>query len=181
MASAISINSHLIDLFDKYSMLLSLLCTLFLLMYTYGIRDLSRYVGEGWKRMLRPDQDTPWYDTDHAKAGRIAESAIYFAILSGMSATLIGNIQMLQNLSDPNAVGPALAVSLLTLLYGVSLTAFLFLPLLRFHTGEARALADKDRESMAHQTIGIAAFAMLTCFGSFFVMLVAMSDFWGAS
>lgn len=36
----------------------------------------------------------------------------------GMLGTLIGLVQMLGNLSDPNAIGPAMAVALLTTLYG---------------------------------------------------------------
>ena len=168
-------------LFDTTSVLLSVLSTLFLLMYTYGIHDLRRYLLGGWMRIVRPDQDTPWYDTDHAKAARIATSAIFYAVLSGMGGTLIGNVQMLQNLRDPAAIGPAVAVSLFTFLYGVGLTVVFFLPLVRFHTGEARALAEKDRDETGFQTLGIATFAMLACFSSFFVMLVAMADFGGGS
>jgi chemotaxis protein MotA len=36
----------------------------------------------------------------------------------GMAGTLIGLVAMLANLSDPSAVGPAMAVALLTTLYG---------------------------------------------------------------
>ncbi len=43
----------------------------------------------------------------------------------GMVGTLIGLVQMLQTLSDPSAIGPAMAVALLTTFYGAVL-AFLF-------------------------------------------------------
>ncbi|MEC8379133.1 MAG: motility protein A [Myxococcota bacterium] len=43
----------------------------------------------------------------------------------GMIGTLIGLVQMLQNLSDPSAIGPAMAVALLTTFYG-SLIANVF-------------------------------------------------------
>ncbi|MFZ4712268.1 MAG: motility protein A [Bacteriovoracaceae bacterium] len=36
----------------------------------------------------------------------------------GMIGTLIGLVQMLQNMSDPSAIGPAMAVALLTTMYG---------------------------------------------------------------
>jgi chemotaxis protein MotA len=39
----------------------------------------------------------------------------------GMIGTLIGLVQMLQNLSDPSAIGPAMAVALLTTFYGACL------------------------------------------------------------
>jgi chemotaxis protein MotA len=36
----------------------------------------------------------------------------------GMIGTLVGLVAMLANLSDPSAVGPAMAVALLTTMYG---------------------------------------------------------------
>jgi chemotaxis protein MotA len=42
----------------------------------------------------------------------------------GMIGTLIGLVQMLQTLNDPSKIGPAMAVALLTTLYG-AVTAFL--------------------------------------------------------
>lgn len=42
----------------------------------------------------------------------------------GMIGTLIGLVQMLQSLDDPSAIGPAMAVALLTTLYG-AIVAFL--------------------------------------------------------
>ena len=41
-----------------------------------------------------------------------------FAVLSGIVGTIIGLVMMLQNLTDPTAIGPAMAVALLTQLYG---------------------------------------------------------------
>lgn len=41
----------------------------------------------------------------------------------GLIGTIIGLVQMLQNLSDPDAIGPAMAIALLTTLYG-ALIAF---------------------------------------------------------
>ena len=41
-----------------------------------------------------------------------------FAPAFGMIGTLIGLVQMLQNLSDPSSVGPSMAVALLTTFYG---------------------------------------------------------------
>ena len=42
----------------------------------------------------------------------------------GLIGTIIGLVQMLQNLSDPDAIGPSMAVALLTTMYG-ALIAFL--------------------------------------------------------
>jgi chemotaxis protein MotA len=47
----------------------------------------------------------------------------------GMIGTLIGLVQMLSNMSDPKAIGPALAVALLTTLYGAVMANVIFLPM----------------------------------------------------
>ena len=46
----------------------------------------------------------------------------------GMIGTLIGLVNMLQNMSDPTAIGPAMAVALLTTLYGSFLANVFFFP-----------------------------------------------------
>lgn len=47
----------------------------------------------------------------------------------GMIGTLIGLVQMLSNMSDPKAIGPAMAVALLTTLYGAVIANAIALPL----------------------------------------------------
>ncbi len=47
----------------------------------------------------------------------------------GMIGTLIGLVQMLANLSDPEAIGPAMAVAILTTFYGAFISNLLFIPL----------------------------------------------------
>jgi len=47
----------------------------------------------------------------------------------GMIGTLIGLVQMLANMSDPKAIGPAMAVALLTTLYGAMLATMVTLPM----------------------------------------------------
>ena len=54
-----------------------------------------------------------------------------FASLSpafGMMGTLIGLILMLQNLSDPSSIGPAMALAIITTLYGTFLANVFFTP-----------------------------------------------------
>lgn len=48
----------------------------------------------------------------------------------GMIGTLVGLVQMLGNMADPKAIGPAMAVALLTTLYGAFLANVLFGPML---------------------------------------------------
>ncbi len=47
----------------------------------------------------------------------------------GMIGTLIGLIQMLARLDDPSALGPAMALALLTTFYGAVLANLLFIPI----------------------------------------------------
>lgn len=47
----------------------------------------------------------------------------------GMIGTLIGLVQMMSNMSDPKAIGPAMAVALLTTLYGAVIANVIALPI----------------------------------------------------
>ncbi|WP_036250753.1 MotA/TolQ/ExbB proton channel family protein [Methylobacter sp. BBA5.1] len=47
----------------------------------------------------------------------------------GMIGTLIGLVQMLANMSDPSSIGPAMAVALLTTLYGAMIANCFALPI----------------------------------------------------
>ncbi|MGA1871076.1 MAG: motility protein A [bacterium] len=55
----------------------------------------------------------------------IADAAPAF----GMIGTLIGLVQMLSNLSNPSSIGPAMAVALLTTLYGALMANLIALPI----------------------------------------------------
>lgn len=54
----------------------------------------------------------------HGKGAEILEGMAGDGPAYGMIGTLIGLVQMLQNMSDPSSIGPAMAVALLTTLYG---------------------------------------------------------------
>ena len=47
----------------------------------------------------------------------------------GMIGTLIGLVQMMSNMSDPKSIGPAMAVALLTTLYGAVIATVFALPI----------------------------------------------------
>ena len=63
------------------------------------------------------------------EANDTAYAAGNYAIGSGFVGTLIGVILMLGSLTDPAAVGPSMAVALLTVLYAVLLKYFIFTPI----------------------------------------------------
>ncbi|TNE94024.1 MAG: flagellar motor protein PomA, partial [Gammaproteobacteria bacterium] len=47
----------------------------------------------------------------------------------GMIGTLIGLVQMLSNMEDPKSIGPAMAVALLTTLYGAMIATMIATPI----------------------------------------------------
>jgi len=54
----------------------------------------------------------------HTIGADMFKAMAIYAPAMGMIGTLIGLVQMLSNMSDPAAIGPAMAVALLTTLYG---------------------------------------------------------------
>lgn len=67
------------------------------------------------------------YDRMH-RAVQVFETMGTYAPALGLIGTLVGLVQMLGALSDPTAVGPAMALALLTTLYGALLANLIFLP-----------------------------------------------------
>ena len=65
----------------------------------------------------------------HKQGAAILSTMGAFAPAMGMIGTLIGLVQMLQNMSDPSAIGPAMSVALLTTFYGAIMANMLFNPL----------------------------------------------------
>ena len=63
-----------------------------------------------------------------------------YAPAFGMVGTLIGLIQMLQNLNDPSAIGPAMAVAMITTFYGALFANLVCLPLGSKQNEQAEAL-----------------------------------------
>jgi chemotaxis protein MotA len=65
----------------------------------------------------------------HESAQGVLKAWVDIAPAMGMIGTLIGLVQMLGNMADPKAIGPAMAVALLTTLYGAFIANVLFGPL----------------------------------------------------
>ena len=65
----------------------------------------------------------------HERGIAVLKKSAELAPAMGLIGTLIGLVQMLGNLADPNAIGPAMAVALLTTLYGAMLANMVFMPL----------------------------------------------------
>jgi len=79
------------------------------------------------KAMLNTEID--YIQQRHKLGIEIFETLGAISPAMGMVGTLIGLVQMLQNMSDPSSIGPAMAVALLTTFYGAVLANIIFLPI----------------------------------------------------
>lgn len=79
------------------------------------------------RAMLSKDRSLA--DRRHSVGSSIFSSLGDVAPAMGMIGTLIGLVAMLANMDDPKAIGPAMAVALLTTLYGALLANAVFLPI----------------------------------------------------
>ncbi len=84
----------------------------------------------------------------HGDGKAIMESVGRYAPAFGMIGTLVGLVIMLGGMDDPNSIGPAMAVALLTTMYGAVLANLVALPL-------ADKLALRSREELTHKMIVI--------------------------
>lgn len=65
----------------------------------------------------------------HRLGAELFQSLGTFAPAMGLIGTLVGLVQMLQALDDPSAIGPAMAVALITTFYGAIFANVIFLPI----------------------------------------------------
>jgi chemotaxis protein MotA len=78
-----------------------------------------------------------------------------YAPAMGMIGTLIGLVQMLQNMDDPSSIGPAMAVALLTTFYGSVLANIVCMPI-------AGKLRTRSKEEMLAKEMTVAGVISLS-------------------
>ncbi|KEY90775.1 flagellar motor protein [Candidatus Photodesmus katoptron] len=74
-------------------------------------------------------KDIALTDERHEKGSAVFRAFGDVAPAMGMIGTLVGLVAMLSNMDDPKAIGPAMAIALLTTLYGAILSNMVFLPI----------------------------------------------------
>ena len=82
---------------------------------------------ESLKTMLY--QEIEKLEERHEGGAEIFTTMAAYAPALGMIGTLIGLVQMLQNLDDPSKIGGGMAVALITTFYGAVMANVIFLPL----------------------------------------------------
>ena len=65
----------------------------------------------------------------HKTGFEILESMANYSPAMGLIGTLIGLVQMLQQMNEPSTIGPAMAVALITTFYGAIFSNIIFMPL----------------------------------------------------
>lgn len=75
------------------------------------------------------DTDLETWESRERQAGRIWESMGAYAPTMGIIGAVMGLIQVMQNLSQPSALGSGIAVAFVSTLYGVGFANLFFLPL----------------------------------------------------
>lgn len=65
----------------------------------------------------------------HAQGKQVLDALSKYAPAFGMIGTLLGLIAMLRNMDDPSAIGPGMAIALITTLYGALIANVVFGPL----------------------------------------------------
>ena len=73
--------------------------------------------------------EADWQRQRHSAGKKMLDALGTFAPAFGMIGTLVGLVQMLQNLSNPSQIGGGMATALLTTLYGAMAANMVFLPL----------------------------------------------------
>ncbi len=106
------------------------------------------YPPEEVERVLMQDLDALM--GRHRRSASILRRAADTAPAMGLIGTLIGLVQMLANLQDPEAIGPAMAVALLTTFYGAILGTAVLSPM------AAKLERNSNEEGMVRTLIMIA-------------------------
>ena len=79
------------------------------------------------KTLLETELD--YLDERHAQDRAFYDKAAAYAPAFGMIGTLMGLINLLQSLTDPDAIAPAMALALVTTFYGTILSNLIFMPI----------------------------------------------------
>ena len=86
------------------------------------------------------DTEVEFLRERHQAGAEIFSTMGTFAPALGMIGTLIGLVQMLQAMDDPNSIGPAMAVALLTTFYGSVMANLIYMPI----SGKLRARSKEE-------------------------------------
>ncbi len=111
----------------------------------------SQMVADGYEEEMLVgilERERDLYLERLSEASRIYKQLGDAAPAFGMIGTLVGLVQMLSTMDDPSAIGPSMAVALLTTLYGAIIANVIALPI-------SDKLATKSKHEEVNQTLTI--------------------------
>ena len=97
-----------------------------------------------------------------------------YSVASGLTGTIIGLVAMLSNMDDPTAIGPAMAVALLTMLYGILMGEFFF-PSLANECLSIKGIILERQSRRGLSTVYFTAMSLFLLLTTFFIMLLSMA------
>jgi flagellar motor component MotA len=173
LVGAASLHGNLLLFINPPSMVIVFAGTFLMMTATYGGRMRLFWAGLGsWMGGSSFDERAP---SDSMRAAEMARGLGQYAVICGLAGMFIGLVMMLQNMSDPGAIGPALAVAMLTPSYGLGIMLLVAAPMCHHHLHKA-GIDPKDFPIAGNgfQLIGIVVAGTGI---SFFVMLLAFANF----
>ena len=106
--------------------------------------------------------------------GEFLQTGSRSALALGLFMDLCGTIIMLMNMSDPAAVGPGMAMSLLPLLYAIVLSEMVFVPM---HKNLMQTIPKEKRRSLSKLGLYLVLLVNLLVFVRFSHIMLGMSEF----
>ena len=147
------------------------------MMITFGIgffMMLASFKGD-FLRFI-PDSFLTLFTTPPAPSARYAEMARYggrYSLAAGLIGTLIGVIQMLRNMTDPQALGSGAAVALITVLYAVLASELFFAFIYKVYSADEPRSEPMPVNALGYVIMALAAvFVLLLVLGMVTGMIV---------
>jgi len=126
----IMLGSPLHIFIDLPSLIIGPVVTVLMLLATYGPSTVRSAFSSGARGLL--GLGGAWQDAGEAqKVNMVASSGIRYSMLTGFIGGMIGLVHMLTNMEDPTAIGPALAVCLLSAFYAGVMVMLVYYPMAR--------------------------------------------------
>ena len=138
---ATALGAPMLLFFDEPACLLVVVGTCVASSLVHGPRSISRVWVGGCARLLAPVRFPAWGVEECREALRFVHSAGAFSALLAGAGALIGLVQMFSTMDEPSRIGPALAMALMSLMYGLVLSLFVFVPMSGYY---ARRVAGAD-------------------------------------
>ena len=174
LIGAAALHGNLLLFIDPLSIGFVFAGTLLMMIATYGRRLAFLWSGMGsWLGGSSFDERPA---SDSVRAAEMARGLGQNSVVCGLAGMFIGLVMMLQNMSDPTAIGPALAVAMLTPFYGLGIMLLVAAPMCHHHLRNAGV--DPKNFPIAGNGFQLIAIVVAGTGISFFVMLLAFSNFY---